>query len=66
MDSWRREQKSFLKKVEAAYFVPVRKRKGKDFYSGFYKLDALLIFLQDMRFPLKTGAFSSRQIFAFI
>jgi len=36
---------SFLKKAEAAYFVPLRKSKGKDFYSEFYKLDALLIFL---------------------
>jgi len=44
----------------------VRKRKGKDFCSGFYKLDALLIFLQDKRFPLNTDAFSSRQISAFI
>ena len=37
---------SFLKKAVAAYFVAVRKSKGKDFFSEFYKLDALPIFLQ--------------------
>ena len=52
------EQRSFLIKAEAVYFIPLRKRKGKDFRSGFYKVDAVLIFLQDKRFPLNTGAFS--------
>jgi hypothetical protein len=39
-----RSRGAFLKKAEAAYFVPVRKSKGKDFYSEFYKLNALLYF----------------------
>ena len=37
------EQRSFLKKAEAAYFLPLGKRKGKDFYSEFNKLDAVPI-----------------------
>jgi len=45
--SWRREQRPFLKKAVATYFLPVRKSKGEDFYSEFYKLDTLLIFMQD-------------------
>ena len=57
---------SFLKKAKADCFVPLRKRKVKDFRLGFYNLDALLIFLQDKRFPLNTGAFSSRLMSAFI
>ena len=59
-------QRSFLKKAVVAYFVPVRKNKGKDFYSEFSKLDALLIFPQEKRFQLNTGAFNSRPMSAFI